>query len=1175
MPALFFPNLDALRLVLASGIVPPGVSAAPARAEYDSHGRLWLEPATVLPRDSLAGLARMGVQTLGSGGVLSKTVGCWAELLPLRAVKTQQCVGPNNDRFNHILFELPDKLLAGFLRSLRRRAKTPLGVRLFPASDTGHVWVTCPSPPYDVLLQCDEPASTIEPFFEQTPGIWVRVGWEHPFPDGLAVVDGRLLFLRPPRSLTSHPGPVPVPTLDEYPIAGRSSPPVPTAVPPQCPVRLMLQPDKQYARELVWVFDETTATLFWELCRSGDERLTRQFEMARTTDGTASRLIVRPIAGKKSLPGSFPLATPGYCPHPEVSNLFLPSGRVLRPAIRAKELASLFQVRPDRVTWVELGPGGEILPLSVSVTAFQPLSNEIDYVAPPPSLLPPGQARSELFALDRFVLHTTTEGQVQEPEVEEVAEFPDPRETLLTDYDPADRPGWLTRSLERIASRFRRHPETPRGLTPDGELDQPRQQPRRQSKQKTREPAPVSRVEEKLSSADALLHGRDRAARRHELESRLLEVFPLLGPDQRAAGWAELAAVYAATGNPNDAAICWINAAWEADPIPVGWLEQWYLAETRAAKQPAPSATLDRWLSEPGRFGAARVVAAYTAWAGHQTPPLPDLVSTLPRILAFLDQHFDDLPARAVWLARLAVTRLCEGDALGLARWRDRVLARLHDKGPGLDLDEPSFLRFHGTASPDRFQTAREWLTRARKPILDWIGRLAPTGRLQWAGLDSETECTAAYAQLMLAWGLGCLGERTRSRDWTARARKTLTRAVGPGVDPAVHELLSEAFGHRIRDAQEGRPAKPGFPAELLARFEQLPTFSRYAVDRLRDRSRILEPAGRSQAFSGLDLRGFRGYDLLGERLHVLANHVNPVQVADEARELLAMCDDEPTSSTVPRVALTLLELAPYLNGLVVKQLLAHVAPAVTWLETWLQNGRWSDAERTARLPNDLARLIGGAFAAAAYHNLYQDVRPVVDQLLRRAGGDAALRTAIGRSASSLFRSFRKLGYRTEAGALLQILDPSQGSWPAETTFPASRLGLAVGWFAAGNEDAGNRILDDARNRLFVARVGDDRERTELVIGYAEALGFAPPRIALGRLEQIFQLLDRVTVTGSTNRYFTLKPLQLVDSVVRSVVTEDFVLGPAVRGWLDDDEFLIRRRIHRDMATVLREEGIG
>ena len=32
--------------------------------------------------------------------------------------------------------------------------------------------------------------------------------------------------------------------------------------------------------------------------------------------------------------------------------------------------------------------------------------------------------------------------------------------------------------------------------------------------------------------------------------------------------------------------------------------------------------------------------------------------------------------------------------------------------------------------------------------------------------------------------------------------------------------------------------------------------------------------------------------------------------------------------------------------------------------------------------------------------------------------------------------------------------------------------------------------------------------------------------------------------------------------------------GHMVRGWMDDDEFLIRGRIHRDLSAVLREQGI-
>jgi hypothetical protein len=40
-------------------------------------------------------------------------------------------------------------------------------------------------------------------------------------------------------------------------------------------------------------------------------------------------------------------------------------------------------------------------------------------------------------------------------------------------------------------------------------------------------------------------------------------------------------------------------------------------------------------------------------------------------------------------------------------------------------------------------------------------------------------------------------------------------------------------------------------------------------------------------------------------------------------------------------------------------------------------------------------------------------------------------------------------------------------------------------------------------------------------------------------------------------------------------VTDDFALGPSVRGWLDDDEFLIRSRIHRDLTAVLHEQGLA
>jgi cellulose synthase operon protein C len=170
------------------------------------------------------------------------------------------------------------------------------------------------------------------------------------------------------------------------------------------------------------------------------------------------------------------------------------------------------------------------------------------------------------------------------------------------------------------------------------------------------------------------------------------------------------------------------------------------------------------------------------------------------------------------------------------------------------------------------------------------------------------------------------------------------------------------------------------------------------------------------------------------------------------------------------------------------------------------------------------------------------------------------------------FRAARRHGLLADAEALALALEPSRG-----TDLPAplspERVGLAAGWFVAGDDEAGNRVLNAAREALFLSVPGAAADRTKLATAYAEALGFAPHGIALGRLEELFQRLERVEVQSSVNRYFTLYPLHLLDTVVRAVVTDDFAISPAVRAWLDDDEFLIRRRVHRDMANVLRADG--
>ncbi len=124
-----------------------------------------------------------------------------------------------------------------------------------------------------------------------------------------------------------------------------------------------------------------------------------------------------------------------------------------------------------------------------------------------------------------------------------------------------------------------------------------------------------------------------------------------------------------------------------------------------------------------------------------------------------------------------------------------------------------------------------------------------------------------------------------------------------------------------------------------------------------------------------------------------------------------------------------------------------------------------------------------------------------------------------------------------------------------------------MGFLAVGNEDAAAQLLDAARDRLFAP--GDSpRTRAALATAYASALGHAPPQLALGRLEELFQRLDGPLPGTSADRYFSVPVLGLVDAVVRAVASDDFALGPAVRGWLDDHEAGTRRRISRDLDAA-------
>jgi hypothetical protein len=70
------------------------------------------------------------------------------------------------------------------------------------------------------------------------------------------------------------------------------------------------------------------------------------------------------------------------------------------------------------------------------------------------------------------------------------------------------------------------------------------------------------------------------------------------------------------------------------------------------------------------------------------------------------------------------------------------------------------------------------------------------------------------------------------------------------------------------------------------------------------------------------------------------------------------------------------------------------------------------------------------------------------------------------------------------------------------------------------------------------------------------------------RLEEVFKSLKGIKDTYTTSTHFSVSQLDVVEAVVLAVVSDDFTQGTQARRWLDDDEFLVRRRIHRDMRAL-------
>jgi len=1194
MPTIFFADLDTLRLALASGAVPSALGGAPARAGFDAQGHLWLQPEVPLSREAAAALARFGAAVQGtSGATLTEVVPCWQQLLALQPA-------PSNGHPERVLFTVSDGTrVPALIAELQRLGAPDVGVCWLDDSDKPeararddrpHALLLVEHPPlYTLLLADDADPNAPRSYAEQAPGVWVEHGRRHPLAEQIRPPKGQIALLTAPRVWTFLPDGPFATGPDVLQLPRRPADTRDRSDTERLPLELRVVPDLRGtdAAEF-WVLRNRAGAQLRNLVRQSDDALLARLSLAAGRVGTSRVVVLRVRADKRGGPPVLVLDALACRSYLRLPNLFVPCGLRLRPGLRRDALRNLLASDPQRVTWLEPTEGGGFTVQTLPATAFRPFANYVSYTRerdtqPLTPDLPPMPLVLPAFT----VRELRPSGRRPRTPREEPTPTPNRRPVPAHTDEPSHSTGWL----QRLAHWFRRHEDADAAARSRTDSPSTTRLPRRQ---------------ETPSSSNT------RDDRRAELEARFLQE---AGSVDRAALWPELATVYAALNRHGDAAVCWLNALWEQERPRPDWARGWLRAEARLPRGRGDETDPAYWLDGPPTPAAARAVAASVVFAAANqesgvrnqgsgvqdenllTPDSRLLTPDLARVQRLLEEFEAALPVRAAWLAHVALARLSGGDVVGLARTRDRMLERLYQDGLSLDLDVPAFLRFAGQGSGDwaaRAQEVRDWLSHARESVHRWVAARPdrPAGRarlvpelttqdpqLQAFGFGTATRFTRAYADLILAWGLTRLGDRTGSQELLSFAQATLA-----GTDD-VHAVLYDAYAYRARQALEGRPAVGPLPPDLLSRLEALRRRQQsdprgreempfYKAEKLRAASRILNPAEKFDVYRVTVINEYM--DDLQRALTAARLLIDRDELVRRFGELLAETGRTPEQEA--RLLESALAVAPRVGEAFAGEVLDRLVRVVD---------RFRFTGRPEEVNAEAAAVERGLFVAAHFDRA-ESVRRLLtrlDRLLdsRRVPGatseglDDLLVTLVGQG----LRGLRRLGLREEADRLLQrlsdrlmpepelrVLRRRSPNWAATLR---RLLALTGGWFYVGRDDQAEAVLAEARRVLLGNEVQDSTEQTNLAVAYMDALGQAPFSLALPRVEEVFHQLGGIKDSLLTKTHYSLAQLRLIEAAVLAVVNDDFTLAPTARRWLDDDEYLVRRRIHADVRAAVGE----
>lgn len=688
-----------------AGLIPAEVLNAPVRIVRNSDS-IRLEPAGRLSPTAQRKLTAAGLVVSRGSLPAGDKLSTWAEAVRCRRrVDAGLSTDGASDGppLGEVLFVLgPEEPVMPLCAELLRLGCPTQQIAGFADSDQRPLtMVRVTAPPYYVVLRALDETERLRAFSARTDGVWMQLGWEHPFEPARPGPNQLLLIPAVGRWLVAPDGPwsslerhlhIVLPAENSLSLRTLDA---------HLKVPLRLEPSSRSNPARLWVLENNGIEQIERLLGTLPSPVVDQIHFAVLDEApnagsrSSTELFVLRSPELGESPPALDLDAAAFASRNDLPNLYLPVGTTLAPPLTSEQLRLRLAPDPDELVWVERKP--HLVTRRVRESAFGPLSDWADYVI--------DQAAEPLGAWMAGALFEFEQYRVEAP----AAATEPPKTARSRSREPVAPASLVAPSRPPVAQRVLQKMVTSLPKAWTGSAPQ-------------------------IDETAALVT---------EIERRLIDV---PRDETTEADWREYGRALARAGRPREAGLAYARGAWsstEPQVIYDEWAEVCPLRDELEAELQSASLTHG---GEAPLDDVARL-AAHVLAAQERHDKLDQLAAQ-----RWLSMHESRLSVHVGWLIRVALAEAAGGDPLGLLRTRDNITSRIED-GLALARDVPSYVRQMGAGDA----TAPLDFLRER---LDQIwARYGKTDR-ERSWNEAPEQLTRSYVGLLIRWGHARLGDR-------------------------------------------------------------------------------------------------------------------------------------------------------------------------------------------------------------------------------------------------------------------------------------------------------------------------------------------------------------------------------------------------------------------------------